>query len=370
MAQHSYRWIIAICLLVFLAGCAGPQVSPGFPVYKGSKEYSAPSQYYQLLGIPTHGVTVKTYFVEGGNAKDILNWYRNELPRNGYEIAQEPVFQTLSTPQGSFEWGMIVGKKGEIGVGIWAMSFVAEGKRGTMYYVVEGKIQDLAPSKTPSQVGEKLPSSDQARGEEPIPRYPNSVMLSYSKSEGFPTIIIIDYGTKDSFQAVAEWYKRDLQSRGWKVKDEKVDAERASLHFVKAQEEVGVIVYAPTSEKGYTLISIHYGVYRLPSKDVASGSEPVQRYPGSVMLKYSSMTYMGLRILFITYGTHDSVDRVASWYEGYLKQNGWQIVTTSAEDGTRSITSLKENAMISVVISPKTGYTEIEVTYQGEYRGS
>lgn len=359
------RLVVAISFVAILALCAGPPTGPTFPVYKGAKEYSAPSQYYQLLGIPTHGVTVKTYFVEGGNLREILEWYKNELSRLGYEIAEEPGILTISTPQGTFEWGLLLAKKGDKGVGIWGVNYMAEGKQGVVYYVVEGKIDDLAPSKTPSAPREKLPSSDQARGEEPIQRYPRSVMLYYSKSEGFPTTIIIDYGTMDNFQTVAEWYKGELQSKGWTIKKEGRDSEKASLHLVRAQEELGVIVYAPTSDRGYTLISIHYGVYKLPSKDVVSGSEPVQRYPGSVMLSYSSMTYMGVKVVWITYGTHDSVDSVASWYNSYLTANGWQVMMSSVEGGAKSFTCVKGNAMISLNISPKTGYTEIEMSYQG-----
>lgn len=40
------------------------------PVYEGSKVYSAPSFYYQIMGIPTEGVTVEVYFVENGRCKE------------------------------------------------------------------------------------------------------------------------------------------------------------------------------------------------------------------------------------------------------------------------------------------------------------
>lgn len=365
MRTHLYM-MVAICVVALTSLCAGPPERPQtFPVYKGSTEYSVPSYYYQMLSIPSERVTVKTYFVEGSDAKEILEWYKSELSRLGYEIVQEPVPQTISTPEGSVQWGVLLSKKGENGIGIWAVSpAMVKEKRGVVYWVVEGKFQELKPSETPPK-GEKLPSSDVVSGEEPIQRYPKSVMLSHQKIEGFPTIILIDYGTMDNFQTVAEWYKRDLQSKGWSVKDEGKSAEKISMELVKAQEDVGVIIYAPTSERSYTSISVHYGLYKLPSKDVVSGSEPMQRYPGSIMLKYSSMSYMGVKIVSITYGTHDNVDRVASWYNSYLASNSWQVAMTSEADGAKSFTCAKGNAMISLTISPKAGYTEIEMTYQG-----
>lgn len=367
--------MVAICIVAIVALCAAPQ-SPtppptGVPVYSGSKEQSLASYYYSALGIPTEGVVVKVYFVEGATASKILDWYKKNMP--GYEIVGEEVITRMSTPEGSVEWGAVMFKKGNEGVGIWALSGAptkVDGKEGAIYCIVTGNIEKLTSGRGTTPTAKGLPSSDQVRGEEPIPRYPKSVMLYYSKSEGFPTIIIIDYGTMDNYQTVAEWYKRELVSKGWTVKDERRDAERATLHLVKAQEEVGVIVYAPTSEKGYTSISVHYGVYKLPSKDLARGSEPIQRYPGSVMLEHSSMTYMGVITVWIKYGTHDSVDNVASWYNSYLAQNGWQVMMTAEGEGAKSLTCVKGNAMISLTISPKAGYTEIGMTHQGEYKGS
>lgn len=95
---------------------------------------------------------------------------------------------------------------------------------------------------------------------------------------------------------------------------------------MKGQEEVGVIIYAPTNERGYTLISIHYGSYKLPSKDLVTGEEPIERYPGIVMLTHSSTIVSGMKMITITYGTYDSVNDVVSGYRNYLTANGWQIM--------------------------------------------
>ncbi|MEM1539537.1 MAG: hypothetical protein QXW82_05270 [Candidatus Bathyarchaeia archaeon] len=338
--------------------------STGVPVYSGSKEHFLASYYYKALNIPSDEVIVKVYFVEGATADEILNWYKSDMA--GYEIVEEYGLVTISTPEGSVKWGAIIFKKGSDGVGIWALSGTptkVDGKQGAVYCVVTGSIEKLTSEKpTPTPSG--LPSSDRVSGEEPIPRYPGSVMLSYSKTEGFPTIILIDYGTTADINTVAEWYKSELQPNGWTIKDEERTQEEISLHLVKAQEEVGVIIYAPTSERGYTLISIHYGSYKLPSKDIVIGEEPIERYPGSVMLKRSSMIVGGMKMITITYGTYDSVNDVASWYRNHLTANGWQIVMEQTVEGGKTISCVKEGATIELIISANA-YTEIEISYQG-----
>ncbi|MFN3804938.1 MAG: hypothetical protein ACK4SY_07765 [Pyrobaculum sp.] len=357
--------IVIAAVLLLTTMSKGPSPAPGL-VYKGSKEYSLPSYYYQWLNIPTQ-VAVRTYFVEGVNAAEVLNWYKAELPRVGYEILQPPVIQTLSTPQGSLEWGLLIAKRGDMGLGVWAVSgaqVAVEGRRGTLYLVAEGNIKEFVPPET-STPGEKLPPTDLASGEEPIERYPGSKMLTYQKSEGFPTVIIIDYGTADNMQKVAEWYKKELQLKGWDIKDERRSAEKISLHLIKEREELGVVIYAPTSERSYTSISIHYGLYKLPTRDLASGEEPIERYPGSIMLRHSSTTYMGVKMIDITYATHDGVDKVASWYDSYLAANQWQVATSSVSDGAKTVTAFKKKAFISLTVSPKAGYTEINIVYQG-----
>lgn len=343
----------------------GPTSTPptSFPVYGGSREHFLASYYYHALSIPSDGVIVKVYFVEGASAGEILNWYKSDMA--GYEIVEEYGIATISTPEGSVEWGAIIFKKGSDGVGVWALSGTptkVDGKQGAIYCVVTGKIERLTgvrPTPTPSG----LPSSDQVSGEEPIQRYPGSVMLSYSKTEGFPTIILIDYGTTANIKTVAEWYKSELQLNGWTIKEERGTPEEISLHLVKAQEEVGVIIYAPTSERGYTLISIHYGSYKLPSKDIVTGEEPIERYPGSVMLKHSSMIVGGMKMITITYGTYNSVNDVASWYRDYLTANGWQIMVEQTVEEGKTLSCAKEGATLQLTISAKT-YTEIEL-YQG-----
>ncbi|MEM0490192.1 MAG: hypothetical protein QXH73_03140 [Ignisphaera sp.] len=389
--KHLYIVIVIACIAIacivaavlFIAGSSryssNPTVTPtatvtstsstpiaGIPVYRGSIEHFLASYYYTLLGIPREGVIYKVYLVGNATAKDILNWYKSNLA--GYEVVADYGINTISTPEGSVEWGAILFKKDREGVGIWALSGAptkVDGKPGTVYCIVVGDIEKLTSEGiTTTPVSEGLPNSDQVGGEEPIQRYPGSVMLSYRREEGFPTIILIEYGTTADISTVAEWYKNELQSRGWTVKSEGKTSEKISLHLLKAQEEVGVIINAPTNERKYTLISIHYGSYKLPSKDVESGTEPIERYPGSVMLKYHSMVISGIKIIEITYGTYDSVDNVVSWYRDYLRANNWQILMERTEDEGKSFSYTKESAVLQLTVSSKT-YTEIEILYQG-----
>ncbi len=377
--KYLYIVIAIVCIIVavlFIVGSSRYSSSPtitststpmaGIPVYSGSREHSLANYYYQALYIPSEGVISKVYFVGDVTAKEILDWYKSSLA--GYEVVAEYGITTISTPEGSLEWGAILFKKDREGVGIWALSGTptkVDGKQGAVYCVVVGDIEKLISEKTiTTPTSEGLPYSDQVSGEEPIQRYPGSVMLSYRREEGFPTIILIEYGTTADINIVAEWYKNELQLRGWTVKDERKTSEEVSLHLLKAQEEVGVIINAPTSERRYTLISIHYGSYRLPSKDIASGIEPIQRYPGSVMLKYYSMVISGIKMITITYGTYDSVDNVASWYRDYLTANNWQILIEQSVDEGKSFSYTKEGAVLQLTISSKT-YTEIEILYQG-----
>uniref|UniRef100_A0A7C4JJ63 Uncharacterized protein n=1 Tax=Ignisphaera aggregans TaxID=334771 RepID=A0A7C4JJ63_9CREN len=155
----------------------------GIPVYSGSREHSLANYYYQALYIPSEGVISKVYFVGDVTAKEILDWYKSSLA--GYEVVAEYGITTISTPEGSLEWGAILFKKDREGVGIWALSGTptkVDGKQGAVYCVVVGDIEKLISEKTiTTPTSEGLPYSDQVSGEEPIQRYPGSVMFSYRR---------------------------------------------------------------------------------------------------------------------------------------------------------------------------------------------
>ncbi|MEM1916276.1 MAG: hypothetical protein QXU00_03210 [Ignisphaera sp.] len=135
--ENTYIMIVIACIAIacivatvlFITGSSryssNPTVTPtsstpmaGIPVYRGSIEYSLASYYYTLLGIPREGhkgVIYKVYFVENATVRDILNWYKNNLA--GYEVAADYGISTISTPEGSIEWGAIMFKKDREGLG-------------------------------------------------------------------------------------------------------------------------------------------------------------------------------------------------------------------------------------------------------------
>ena len=371
--------------MVALAGCSQsqapkqtPSVTPspttpsggaggigGVPTYSGSRLYTAPTFYYQIMGIPTEGVSVKVYYVEKAKVKDILNWYKEKL--SDYEVVQDMAIATVSTPQGSAEWGGVLFKKGDKAVGVWALSGSAvEGGKGTVYYLVEGPADKIVEgSSSSSAEAEQLPPADQASGDEPIARYPGSVMLNYYKDTSNPLElkIQIDYGTKDKAAKVADWLKKDLQAKGWIVEEESADDSAIYLTLSKGNEYLDIAVMKPSETTAYTEIDLSYSKKGLPSKDVVQGEEPIKRYPGSVMLEHSTTTAGGAKVIQITYGTNDDPKKVFDWYNNELKNEGWQISVTSSGE-TFSLYAMKGNAMVQLEISKKA-YTTVELTYSG-----
>lgn len=366
--KFEFRTLVLASLLVavvVLSGCSqAPSGSTAVPEYGGSKVYSAPTFYYQIIGVPTEGVSVKAYQVENANARDILNWYKSKL--SDYEVVEEMSVATVTTPQGSAEWGTILFKKGDKGVGIWAVSGSSIEGGGAVYFIVEGPIDKLIGESgggAAGSAGEALPASDQASGEEPVKRYPGSVMLSYYKDTSNPleVTISVDYGTKDSAETVADWYKRELQAQGWQLESESSDDSEIDLAFAKGKEYIDICIIKPYEGVSYTEIDIYYKQEGLPSHDLVSGEEPIERYPGSVMLEYSTVTVGGLKSIQISYGTEDSGNSVFEWYVNKLKGEGWEVMTSTSE-GQYYIGGSKGNEGISVEITEET-FTKIVVTY-------
>jgi len=56
-------------------------------------------------------------------------------------VTEELSVATITTPQGSVEWGGVLFKKGDNAVGIWAVSGT-EG-RGTIYYIFQGPVDKI-----------------------------------------------------------------------------------------------------------------------------------------------------------------------------------------------------------------------------------
>ncbi len=350
--------VVSIAGAMLFAGCTNAPPKTSSDVYPGSQTYTPSTLIYSAISIPTEGVEIKAYNVPDGDIQDILNWFKNKMLSEGWELQENISIVSISVPQtGTISYGGAIFKKGDQGKGVWAWQ-----QDSNAYYVIA-----TGPwSKFSGYEAEQLPSSDQAQGEEPIERYPGSVLLGYDKS-GPPTDleIYLDYGTSDEADTVAAWYKQYLQSNGWTLDSEGSDSAGHYLDFSRGGETLGINIYKPTETIAYTEISITYYKKGLPAEDQASGYEPVPRYPGSVMLEHTDMTFSGMRTVSISYGTTDSVDDVKNWYVSNIPAEGWTLLgTTTISDGVE-ITFTKGTSTTLQVTIESSGYntTSIDILY-------
>lgn len=360
------RWPLVLLVILLLAGCAQEKgKTEGVPIYSGSKVYSVPSFYYQLLGIPAEGVKLSVYYTEEADPQKVLGWYKEKL--SDYTIVEDIALAEISSPSGTFKWGAVVFQKGNLAVGIWAMRGASiEGGKGTVYFIVEGPAAVLGSVE--GKAKETLPPYDQVSGEEPLPRYPGAVMIEHVKEKGYPYLgssIRASYGTLDAVEKVVEWYSNYLTANGWSLESESRQPNEAHLYYKKGSERVYLEIYGKTETRDYTMIEIHHSPNKLPPSDTAKGEEPIARYPRSVMLEYASLK-MGDKIgyITITYATEDSPQKVFDWYVNEMQNSGWQIVQQGSTGKTLSLVAVKKQASIQIEIT-QYEYTEIRVMFTG-----
>ncbi|MCY0867787.1 MAG: hypothetical protein OWQ48_00940 [Desulfurococcus sp.] len=325
----------------------------------GSKLYSLPLVYYEPLGIPGEGYTISSYFIEGNTAGNVLAWFNSSLAAKGYEFVGGVGLTSITTQNGTVQYGVIVFKKGDEGVGVWAVSgssVIVEGKTRTVYIIVKDGIEGLTGIVSGGSV-ETLPSHDLVSGEDPVQqRYPGSVMLRYDRDEkGFPTRTFIEYGSADDMNRIADWYKETLSSKGWNITGETRDPERIEIDAVKGSETLYLEITPPNDVRAYTLIHMEINSYKPPSQDLA----------GSKMISYSSVSSGGVNATSITYVTGDPVDQVVAWYKNYLNESGWSIVVGSETPGEITIAGYKGSETVGLTIASKAygAYTEITVEF-------
>lgn len=99
-----------------------------------------------------------------------------------------------------------------------------------------------------------IPEEDQTSGEEPLPRYPDSVMLTYSQvTSDDGTLTTIDYGTYSGIGAVADWYKEEVGS----PVAEEVEGDRITLGYqFEGGNEMAEITISEAD--GYSNIHLEY----------------------------------------------------------------------------------------------------------------
>ncbi|RLF62669.1 MAG: hypothetical protein DRN33_05325 [Thermoplasmata archaeon] len=351
---------------VLISGCLGDNNNGSTggtsDLYPGSQSYSFPAGYYSVMDIPSEGVTVKAYKTSGADIQTILSWYENKMNSSGWEFQEKYPVTTVSASSTSVSFGGVLFKKGDTGEGIWAWRQSSAGSSETFYVIATGPWSKFSGSGEADQ----LPSSDQAQGDEPIQRYPGSVMTSYEKDVSDPLYekIYVDYGTSDGASAVADWYKQQLQSNGWTLDEESSDDTGYSLSFSKGVEDLQISVFKPSETTAYTEIDILYTKEGLPDTDQTAGYEPASRYPGSVMLEYQNESYGGVIAISITYGTSAGVSDVVNWYNSNMPGDGWTSVSTNGSPDDRTLVFSKASStMLTIEVIQKTAYTEIDVSY-------
>lgn len=101
----------------------------------------------------------------------------------------------------------------------------------------------------------------------------------------------------------------------------------------------------------------------LPNEDAVSGEEPLNRYPGSVMLYHDTTTSsQGETTINIEYGTMDSLETVVTWYEGESGEPN-QKNQSSPETITLTYMFEAEQNYAVITVSETSEYTSINVAY-------
>ncbi len=101
-----------------------------------------------------------------------------------------------------------------------------------------------------------------------------------------------------------------------------------------------------------------------PEEDQASGDEPLERYPGAVMLSHSITQTTKGSLIEIEYGTTDSIDEVVDWYEGELDDRAVnkKKEESSGETTLNYLLDKTSTEYAEITISTED-YTIIEVEY-------
>lgn len=344
--------LLLVFVIVSVVGCSKPNPSAeqgGLPVYPNSQESSEFNMWATATGFSNQFTEFHSYVVNGVSPNKIISWYKSKFSH--YTVENE----INSTVQGTNVSSLTL-KKDNTLVGVMALE--QEGK--TVYFV----------GQTVSQQGEvggsSLPQNDMASGEEPIKRYPGSVILSYEKRDDFPIYYDIEYGTKDPFNKVGDWFKNTLTSQGWSIESQSGSADTIEIAFKKADDKVQIWIGAPDSERPYTSIHIAYTMRSLPDHDLATGEEPFERYPKAVMIEYNkaTMTMSGANSTEIkaVYLAPDTFDKVKKWYLDLINKK-FSVVYDQGE--IIEAGSKLDNMAVEVHIEfeKHNTYTEVSVDY-------
>ena len=330
------------------------------PVHLGSREENMPACMREHLWY-TSIEEFSTYFVEEKRAEEVLGWYRQEMSSRGYSLYDEKTLPPLRSLQGILDWGWIVFENENMGFAVVAFSGTFGGRTGCWYAVGRGRIEDLVPP----GISRRLPSSDRAEGRELVPRYPGSVMLMYRVVGIWPVSCAVHYGTlENDLVRIREWFKEHLTASGWKVREENEVEGSLLAWFERGEnEQVEVFVAPPTEEREYTRIDVVHDIWGFPPEDLASGEEPLPRYPASVILDYTIFALQPVRV-GITYGTRAEVDEVYQWYVNLLEGQGWTLFPSENENYFFEAVKYQEAVLTLSVRPTPMGYNQVSLLYE------
>lgn len=321
--------ILVVLMLILGSSCFA---NGKLPVYPHSVENNQYNMLAAMTGFSEQFGEVHSYSVQGVPPANIIKWYKAKFP--DYFVENEG---NANVP--GMNVTSLLLKKGKTLVGVSAI-----GQAGnTIYFVGKTVI--------PEETGETLPNSDATDKKAPIQRYPHSVMISYdlrkNQEDHFSMVYDIDYGTKDPYKKVANWFKKNLESNGWKLTSDSYEVGSISLDFKKNDDTVTIIISAPNESTAYTDIAVDYTMSRLPEHDLASGTDLIKRYPESKLVYYhkSTTTMPGISLSNIKadYLAPGTLDNVKQWYAKMLKP-GFAYVhedESSIEAGRKNGTVLK-----------------------------
>lgn len=273
--------------------------SNNLPVYPWSKKLLNYSIFENIIPQSDNFQEVHYYTVEWATPTEITNWYGSKF--SGYKIENNTSLN-IALP-----WKKIVSLKfKKWNTLIWIIA-CSEWNQ-TIYVLWKKTIK-----------WEALINKDKVNWEEPIQRYPNSFMLSYSKEWTFPTYYKIDYWTNDNYEKVSKWFKEKIKSIWWILKKkDNTSFDTIELEFKKDDDYITIYISKPTDYRSYTLISLNYRQYKIPDNDLKKWKDPIQRYPNSIMIDYekSTMQIWWINTIEIKAGyiSKDSFDKVKQWY--------------------------------------------------------
>lgn len=251
--------ILAIGLF-FTVGCIGPFAETE------EENGAPPTNGEDLTGTTTYSGTWTGQYM----GDDVSGEWQFEVDFDAGEVTGWFEGDAAGDISGSVSDG-VISAEGDAALGTvsWSGSFTHGGSQiaGDWEFVEglgsgtwEGAEKETEENDEDDENGEVvLPTEDQISGEEPIDRYPGSVMLDYLQIQtDEQEFLEIEYGTEDSVADIVDWYEGTLGDASAVLEDG--DVTQVVYEEIEIQgEPKGLMIGISTDE--YTTIDVHLGDY-------------------------------------------------------------------------------------------------------------